>query len=75
MDIVLAKVGAQVNFGLKTLVVSDKSINDGDLVWNEASKSVEKCVAIVDDSIIVQFSSGMRACFRKARFQKLIEKS
>ena len=68
----LAAVGSVVNQGKKSYIVSDEKIENGDLVWNEPSKSIDKCVAVIGDNIVVQFSSGMRAVFWKERFQKLV---
>ena len=72
---ILAEVGTVVKRKKgKIYTVSDKPIIDGDIVWNQASKSIDKCVAVFPDSnsIIVQFDTGMRASLFLNWFQKIV---
>ena len=70
--LLLAQLGTVVKHGKKSYTVSESEIVTGDLVWNEPSKSVDKCLGVFGDDIVVQFQSGDRAVFWKARFQKLV---
>lgn len=72
---ILAEVGTVVKRKKgKIYTVSDKPISDGDLVWNESSKSIDKCIAVFPDSnsMVVQFDTGMRASLLLNWFQKIV---
>jgi polyhydroxyalkanoate synthesis regulator phasin len=73
-NVLLAKIGAIINFKNHSYKISNEEIKDGDLVWNEPSKSVDECVKVIGDDIVVQFESGLRAVLCKKRFQKLVLK-
>jgi hypothetical protein len=70
---VLAAVGSLVKVGKHTYKITDEPIKDGDMIWNEPSKCLDKCIAVFsDNSIVVQFDTGARAVFQKKRFQKVV---
>ena len=69
---VLATVGSIIKIGNRPYMVIDEEMKSGDLVWNEPSKAADRCIAVIGDDIVVEFASGMRACFLKKRFQKLV---
>lgn len=65
-------IGSSVKQGNKAYIVSNEEIESGDLVWSLAERSIEKCIAVFDKEIVIQFSDGMRALLQKEKFQKLI---
>lgn len=74
---ILAEVGSTVKVGKHNYTISSEPIKDGDMIWNEASKSLDLCVAIFSDGdMVVQFmsgnSKGMRASLNSKWFQKAI---
>lgn len=77
-DILLAEVGSLIKVGKRTYRITNEPIKSGDLIWNEPSKSLDKCMAAFSDGqIAVEFSSGMergmRAVFNSNRFQKVVK--
>jgi hypothetical protein len=68
----LAEVGKVVLFNSRTYRITDSPIYPGDLVWNEASKSVDRCFAVFEGSIGIELPDGMRAIIAKERFQRLV---
>jgi len=46
----------------KTYKLSSDKIQDGDLCYNKFAKEIDKCIkAFEDDTMCVEFKSGMRA--------------
>ena len=59
-----------------TYQLSDEPIKDGDLVYNEFAKEIDKCVGVFDDgTMCVQFKSGMRAVLSTKHYRKAIKQS
>lgn len=71
----LAPVNSEIVWNNRTYKITDSPIFAGDLVWNEAAKSVDRCIAVFADDIIIEFlDEAMRACMLKERFQRLSSK-
>jgi len=73
-SVLLAKVGTEIQHENKTYIISDLLIIADDLIWNEPSRKVDKCISVLGDYIVIEMDNGMRASFWKKRYQKLIKK-
>jgi len=67
VDTVLATVD-----GLK-YQLSNVPIKNGDLVYNEFAKTIDTCIQVfTDNSMCVQFKSGMRAVLSTRHYRRAI---
>ncbi len=69
-----SKESAQLSIvdGKKYQLSTDK-IKDGDLCYNEFAKGIDKCIKVFeDDTMCVEFKSGMRAVLSIKHYKKAI---
>jgi hypothetical protein len=57
-----------------TYRITDEPILDNDMIWNEPSHSLDKCVlSFSDGTMVVEFDSGARAVLNKLHYQKAVK--
>ena len=57
----------------KTYQLTNDDIKDGDSVYSEVAKAIDKCIKkFEDDTMCVEFKSGMRAVLSTKHYKKAV---
>ena len=57
----------------KTYQLTNEDIKDGDSVYSEFAKAIDKCIEkFEDDTMCVEFKSGMRAILSTKHYKKAV---
>ena len=57
----------------KTYQLTNDDIKDGDSVYSEFAKAIDKCIKkFEDDTMCVEFKSGMRAVLSTKHYKKAV---